>query len=192
MRPSYLVQALFLGAIYFISGSQISHAVAQTQTRLPALYDTPVYYAPEKKYVALINIRWNEMIWDKASVDAQKRVYKGVQGRLAIVDNVGVHNFLLVTFHPEWPSWIGLRYWCSRHKLEWSDGKFWESGQFQAWDRNWMQEVSVCDSAPMPNHPEQYMVITADPNSSGVFTWVAKGWYKSAWSYFIEFPTGQP
>ncbi len=185
---------MWLARLIFLAVICIA-ASARAQAPLAPLYDTPVYFAPAKKYFELINIRWTQMNWAHANQDAQKRVFKGTHGRLAIADSLEVHEFLLKTFHIEYPALIGLRYWCDRHKLEWSDGTLLEPGSFQAWDSAWMQEVSQCSGAAMPGEREQYMAIAysqiQNPPSQP-FRWYAKGWYKAFWSYFVEYPTGGP
>jgi len=183
-----LVRLTFFAAMYLASSVQLVVA----QTNFTPLYDTPVYFAPAKKYFALIDVRYKGPLWYQAEQNAESRVFKGVHGRLAVVDSLEVHEFLLMTFHSEFESWIGLRYWCDRHKLEWSDGRFLEPGSFQAWDSAWMREGKTCSGAAMPNNPEQYMPVAYNPISKGPFRWIAKGWYKGYFSYFIEFPTGGP
>lgn len=172
-----------------------SPAVAQT---LKPVYDTPVYDAEAKRYFELVNARApagtpypraEGLNWGEANKAARAQVYKGVRGQLAIVDTVGIHFFLLETFHPDVETWIGLRYWCSNHTLQWVDGTFLKPGSFAAWDRNWNQDIYSCKSAAMGNQP-QYMPVAYSkmPN----FTWIGKGWFKRYYLYFVEFPTGKP
>jgi len=170
---------------------------ATAQSPAP-LYDKPVYDPDAKRYFALIKLRppngnpyYEGMSWGEADADARSKSYNGVQGRMAIVDSVKVHEFLLTTFHANVPAWIGLRYWCNRRQAEWSDGKFLQPGGFQAWDPVWNQDVYSCKSAAVIKG-EQYMPVAYNSVSQGAFRWIGKGWTKHYLTYFIEFPTGAP
>lgn len=156
------------------------------------LWDTPVYEPVTKKYYALI---WAHnpkdvylgVTWETADALAKAREYKGARGRLAIVDTVEVHQFLERTFHPDEPTWIGLRYACSTRTLWWADGRKWKPG-FQAWDANWRQDVYACKSG---DPAKDFMPVAYSAIDKG-FKWIGKGKNKQFNGYFIEFPTGAP
>ena len=149
----------------------------------------PVYDPAAKRYFALMHISaepWSGM-WDKVAEAARRQSYKGVRGRLAIVDSIEVHDFLLRTFRPSHYQyiWIGLRYLCRAKKLEWSDGRIFQPGSFQAWDPKWKQDIYVCSDR---NNANEWAPVAYSPQ----FRWIAKGLHKGYDWYFVEFPTGHP
>ena len=117
---------------------------------------------------------------------ARQPVYKGVHGRLAIIDTAEVHSFLPRTFQPNHYQyvWIGLRYLCGAKKLEWSDGKLWQPGSFQISDERWNQDVFTCKDK---NNPNDWAPVAYTPS---MHSWVVKGNTKGYDRYFIEYPGG--
>jgi Lectin C-type domain len=156
------------------------------------LYDTPVYDAVSKRYFALYWARreaYHGTNWQDSEQLARSHYYKGVQGRLAIVDTPEIHSFLLQTFHQPCEAWIGLRYWCDARTLQWSGGKKWTPGSFKAWAKQWKQDVYACNSKA--DHVVDYMPVAYSAAGNG-FRWVGKGRVKEFFAYFVEFPTGKP
>jgi hypothetical protein len=156
------------------------------------LYDTPIYDPGSKRYFALMWARNPQDIyrganWAKANTDAKARQFKGVQGRLAVIDTPEVHSFLMQTFHPPCEAWIGVRYWCGPRQLEWTTGQYWKPGSFQAWDRAWKQDEYSCKPGDKP----EYMPVAYSATANG-FRWIGKGPGKEYFAYFIEYPTGKP
>lgn len=155
----------------------------------PQMVGVPVYDPQSKRYFALMRAdkaAWANR-WDKVAQQAQRLTYKGVHGRLAIVDSPQVHQFLLEKFHYKLRkyAWIGLQYHCRSKQLRWSDGRLYQRGSFQAWDQNWKQDVYFCGNTNDPNDwaPIAYSV-------EG--TWIGKGRGKGYDWYYIEYPTGKP
>jgi hypothetical protein len=174
------------------AASGIACAAAPPEAPPGQLINVPVYDPESKRYFALMHvdspIEWDSQ-WDKVNQHARTQVFKGIRGRLAIVDSLEVHEFLLRTFRPNHyqPIWIGLRYLCRSKKLEWSDGRMWQPGSFQFWDSaGWNQDVFTCNSKDDPN---DWAPIAYSPEMHG---WIAKGRGKGFYWYFIEYPTGQP
>jgi hypothetical protein len=154
------------------------------------LIGVPVYDPEAKRYFALMHTepcKWG-CSWEKVAQQARDQSYKGVHGRLAIVDSIDVHEFLLRTFHPSHYQyiWIGLRYLCRAKKLEWSDGRIFQRGSFQAWDPKWNQDVYVCHNVRYD--PNEWAPVAYSPQ----FKWIVKGRGKGYDWYFVEFPTGHP
>ena len=150
----------------------------------------PVYDPDSKRYFALMHWdgHYGTNVWEKTAEAASSQVYKDVRGRLAIVDSLEVHEFLLKTFRPGRYQfiWIGLRYLCNAKKLEWSNGKLWQPGSFQIWDANWKQDIYACSN---PGDPNDYAPVAY---SAEMHSWIAKGLHKGYDWYFVEFPTGHP
>ena len=162
---------------------------ASGQASSDQLVGIPVYDPGSKRYFALMRAdphNWGTM-WDKVAQQARNQVYKGVRGRLAIVDSFEIHEFLLRTFHPNQYQyvWIGLRYLCRAKALQWSDGRMFQPGSFEAWDPKWKQDIYVCSDT---NDRHDWAPVAYSPH----FTWIVKGRHKGYDWYFIEFPTGHP
>jgi hypothetical protein len=148
----------------------------------------PIYDPVSKRYFALMRIdRGSDGVWDQIAKQAQRLTFKGVRGRLAIVDSLEIHQFLQQTFRPNGYQymWIGLQYHCRARKLQWSDGRTYQRGSFQAWDRQWKQDVYFCGDTADPN---DWAPVAYSPQG----TWIAKGRHKGYEWYYVEYPTGKP
>lgn len=150
-----------------------------------------VYDPAAKSYFALIYVprtAKGTAEWDAALQLARGMAYKGVQGRLAIVDSLETHEFLLQHFRPMHDQyvWIGLRYLCRARQLETSTGQIVKPGSFQAFDKDWNQDkTAVCKD---PNNPNDWASIAYSPQD----TWIVKGAHKGYEWFYVEFPTGHP
>lgn len=186
--------------VCFVGALLLFAVLTCTESLSAQLLNTPVYDPGSKSYFELVDGR--NMIkgygssegpnWEEALKLARARAYKGVNGRLAVVQSIETHFFLERTFQPEWQSWIGLRLWCTRHVLQWSDGQVWKPGAFQAWDSQWSHDTYTCNSAGQsPTGMKVYAPISYTPISEG-FRWVAMGIQKRFYSFFVQYPTGHP
>jgi hypothetical protein len=158
--------------------------------RYGILYDTPIYDPVSKSYFALAwahKTVYRGTDWLTANAEARSREYKGIHGRLAVVDSLEIHEFLERTFHPNVDVWIGLRYWCQKKTLEWSNGRT-AKRSFQAWDVNWQQDIYACKSG---DKNTDFMPVAYTPTDKG-FRWIGKGRHKEYFAYFVEFPTAHP
>ncbi|MCG8355518.1 MAG: C-type lectin domain-containing protein [Kiloniellales bacterium] len=124
--------------------------------------------------------------WRGARKEATKHVYKGIQGRLAIIHSKHVHELLARHFKLNKPflspAWIGLRYWCLNRKLEWVNGSVLKKvrGNFMAWDRPWFRNENVrCGRGAGVYMPVAYL-----PS----YRWQASGRNKGHFYYFVEYP----
>lgn len=169
----------------------------------PALADPllnrPVYDGATKSYFALIDGRQHRsryhsgFVWDEARNDAATREYGGVRGRMATISSIETHLFLLNTFHPTAPTWIGIRYDCAARRLIDSSDHVVPKDAFAAWDKNWKQDQFVCTINRYMHTFDvpAYAPIAYSAPADG-FRWIAKGPQKVYDYYFIEFPTGHP
>ena len=154
-----LLALLLLIAIGRPAGSQSLSSTEPSEKFL----GVPVYDPAAKRYFALMpSAKGSDGKWATEHADAEAHVYKGVRGRLAVVDTLEVHEFLLRHFHMPGPTWIGLRYLCRARKLEWSNGTLFKPGSFEAWDKNWKQDVFACSDTNNPNDwaPVAYLQTT--------------------------------
>lgn len=167
----------------------VSAAMAQ-EAPPSALIGTPVYDPQAKRYFEVVRLGVGEhSTWTGSARDVGTLVYEGVHGRLAIIDSLEVHEFLLRTFHLGIynPAWIGLRYLCSKKQLQWVDGRLWKPGEFQAWNTPFTQDPFFCSGV---NDPSDWAGVhyTPPPN----FMWMATGSGKGFEFAIVEFPTGKP
>jgi hypothetical protein len=178
---------LLLCVVLLLSG--LAPAAMGQQAPQP-LIDKPVYDPVSKRYFELVRLGGFDGTWLLTEKFAEDQFLKGVHGRLAIVDSIEIHEFLLHTFRPnhsQW-AWIGLRYLCRQQQLQWSDGSLWKGGSFQAWDTDWKQDIYFCAGASVDPNDWAPVAYAPPPN----FRWIGKGRGKGYEYAFIEFPTGQP
>lgn len=185
----------FWKPICFVGALVLFSAVTCRASLSEQLLNTPVYDPGSKSYFELVNglnlqnCKGNACNegpnWNEADKLANARAYKGVNGRLATVQSIETHFFLERTFQPKWDSWIGLRLWCGRHVLQWSDGQNLKPGSFQAWDKQWSHDSFTCTEA------SQFAPIAYSSISEG-FRWFAMGHKKRYYSFFVQYPTGHP
>ena len=97
--------------------------------------DRPILFEQNDTYYELVTLP--PTFHYQALRLASKRTYKDRRGRLAIVDSKEVNDFLRDTFKPSTLSWIGLRYWCGRGRLERSDGTVQKLSQYSNWATPW-------------------------------------------------------
>lgn len=96
----------------------------------------PFYNPHTKSYFALVELgTMSGKSWDRAAQLASTRSYKGVHGRLAVVDDVQTHMWLQEKFKAEMDkdAWIGLRYFCNARKLMWVDGEIMDESPPGVW-----------------------------------------------------------
>lgn len=178
----------------------VSVAVMCKASLAASLLNTPVYDPSSKSYFELVD--GSHMIkgygsnegpkWDEAFNFAKARVYKGVNGRLAIVESAQTHFFLQQTFHPDSPSWIGLRLWCARRILVWSDRQNLKPAAFQAWDAHWSHDPYTCNGAGPSASGLKIFAPVAYSSIADGFRWIAVGASKRFYYFFVQYPTGHP
>jgi hypothetical protein len=171
-------------------------SVGQAAQAAP-LWNTPVYDPGSKSYFELVPVTTKqyatrdnpELNWRTAYQLAKQMEYNGVHGRLAVVSDLEVHEFLLRTFRPEHETWIGLRYLCGAHLLQDVTGRTLPRGSFQAWDAQWNHSTGLgCNDR---SNPADYMTVYYAPTPLGM-RWAAHTSAKAWSAYFVEFPTGKP
>lgn len=160
------------------------------------LYNTPVYDPDTRTYYALVDAHERQESqfhtgyeWLEAATDAERQLYKGRHGRLAVVSTQHTHQFLETNFRPNTPAWIGLRYICNQRKLEDTAGHMVNGAPFAAWARWWHQDPFICVVNPFTHkyEPGDYMPVAYSTIAEG-FRWIGKGRHKGYDAYFIEYP----
>lgn len=155
----------------------------------------PIYNPATKSYFELFDDNLNPGNWEAAKTRAESKAYKGVRGRLAVVDSAETHRFIIENFRLNWHEasvWIGLRYWCSLRMLQWVDGRSYspsDGSHFKAWHTKWSRsDDNACMAAKSQKSgfaPVYYR------NISGTVRWQAVGAAKFFSSYLVEFVTGE-
>ncbi|WP_193369760.1 C-type lectin domain-containing protein [Pelagibius marinus] len=158
------------------------------------LPQTPIYNPASKSYFQLFKDNVYPGHWMAARERASIKAYKGVRGRLAVVDSWEDHKFLLEAFgltKRRVSVWIGLRYWCAARLLQWEDGRLFEPSEptmFRLWHADWSRSDSdACNmskSGKVGFAPVYYRTIGA------ITRWQAVGAAKYFRYYLVEFPTG--
>jgi hypothetical protein len=158
------------------------------------LPQSPIYNPHSKSYFQLFSDNRHPGNWEAARIRAEQKVYKGVRGRLAVVDSAQTHSFLLRAFkldRRDISVWIGLRYWCSARLLQWEDGSPFapsEPTHFRLWHADWSRtDEDACTfskSASVGFAPIYYVTM------AGLTRWQAVGAAKYFDYYLVEYPTG--
>ena len=159
----------------------------------PSVYGKPIYDPASQSYIELVKLTKADeskqyvpsMNWQSAQEYASRRNFKGVKGRLAIIKDGETHSLIMRNLRPTEYTWIGLRYFCSQKKLQWTDGSVHLKTDFSSWHSNWDQSAGVgCNELG-------YMPVAYNGMADG-FRWVAKGGLKLYTDLLIQYPTGQP
>ena len=157
---------------------------------------TPIYNPSSKSYFQLFDDNKRPGNWEAARTRAEMKSFKGVKGRLAVVDSAETHDFIVRKFDlndRKWSVWIGLRYWCKTHMLQWESGLPYspsEPGRFKIWHGEWSRnsenDCRFTASQAKGFTPVYYRTI------GSVTRWQAVGAAKYFGFYLVEFPTGKP
>lgn len=154
----------------------------------------PVYNPASKSYFQLVHDRSRSYRWDRAQKEAAKKVFKGARGRLAVIDSLETHQFVLRNFDirsERTNVWIGLRYWCPVQMLQWEGNRLFsptDPEKFRAWHTPWHRLRHFCQDVRTRQHgymAAYYRTI------NGITQWQAVGIAKGFHYYLVEFPTGE-
>lgn len=119
-------------------------------------------------------------VWRDARPAAEKRVHKGIRGRLAVIKSQDTLIFLQKNFDIS-ISWIGLRYFCANKKLVWVNGDTLKpEADFQRWHPKWARTHIRCSN-------RGYMPIYLTDATSSL-SWQASGPEKGFQAYLVEYP----
>lgn len=180
----YLVKAAVMTVVTVLLMGAASAASAQIVSS--ASVEGPYYNPHSKSYFELRRFRGGQSPWANAKKAADQLTYKDAQGRLAIVDDIETHEFLL-RFHLKTDTWIGLRLDCSSRELIWVDGSKLAADGFNAWNPiQWYRNPNIrCKNTGMRFMGVYY-------RSRQDFHWQAAGQNKVFHTFLVEYPTGQP
>jgi hypothetical protein len=203
--PSFAL-ALLLAVVVPVDAGK-AHVAGQVVPKRPALLQLvnsindadgiPVIDKDNDTYYQLVSVRkfWpnrykNDSVrWYQANSLAFAMSFQGRRGRLAIVPNREVYEFLRDTFRIDAEAWIGLRYWCNYKKFTWLNGETHKLSNFQIWGAPWNIGGSHrYESSPLVCSPSvQYWPVHYWRTEYG-FNWNANGDKKEMPLFFVEYP----
>lgn len=153
--------------------------------------DPPIYNPASKSYFQMQQLTGRDHRWREALEQARAQVFKGAQGRLAVVDSQETHEFIMRNFDVSKEIWIGLRYWCDFRMLEWVGLRPYspsDPGHFQAWHPQWSRHDQGC--IPRASGVEGALGVYYQPAGNQNARWQAVRWGKGFGRLLVEYPTG--
>ncbi len=154
----------------------------------------PLYNSASKSYFQLFELPLaHQNRWLFVRRAANSKYFKGVRGRLAVVDSVETHQFIVQNFDLSEEIWIGLRYWCNYRMLKWNGEAPYspsDPGRFSAWHSQWYRNPeTACQS--QETGEMAFMGVYYRPVGKGNARWQADGPSKAFRRFLVEFPTGK-
>jgi len=130
-----------LGGLVFAAVQWQPEAVAQ-----PEILGKVVYDPSSGSYFEIIRNQRGFRRWRDVRAAVNKRIYKGIRGRLAVIKTRATHEFLRKNLGIPFDAWIGLRYHCSTGKLVWVTGDMLKRGvDFEIWHRQlYYEKRNLC------------------------------------------------
>jgi hypothetical protein len=172
---------------FFCFAAVFALAIATAGSAGAETYSKPVYNEVTKSYFQFVS--HGNYNWLDARGAAERMVYKNVRGRLAVVQDPRVTEFLRENFEPEIEVWIGLRYFCGAQKSLWVNGQFLSRSEYQNWASQWYRNQKITCFTDTSHF--EFMPVYYQPIGQG-FRWQASGPLKRFYGFFVEFPTGAP
>lgn len=148
------------------------------------------YYRDTDTYFQLIDDKQTNNDgpnWSQAATAASQKRYKGRKGRLAIIDDPKLQNWIIKNFNLParvgnygGETWIGLRFLCSSRELWTVTGERYARTAFSFWDVPWHRSRVRCETQNM-----SYMPLYISGKTS---RWQACGSSKHFPHYLVEYP----
>ena len=152
--------------------------------------DPPIYLPASKSYFQLLTQTTQKHSWRDAHRAALSRTFKGVRGRLAVIDRPETHQFILQNFDLSRETWIGLRYWCRYRMLEWDGLRSYspgDPGRFHAWHPQWSRKACQSWWSKELSYLPFFYTSLGERNAR----WQATGSAKFFGRFLVEYPTGE-
>ena len=171
-----------LGVLVFAAAQWQSEAVARAESLGKVVYDPS-----SGSYFEVIRNRDNKSFgtWRTVRAAVNKRIYKGIRGRLAVIRTRATHEFLRKNLGIPFDAWIGLRYHCSTGKLVWVTGEILKRGvDFEIWHSRWNYDpTNYCRVG------SKYLVVFYMGMEGSYLYWRASGPSHGLTGALIEYPT---
>ncbi len=179
-RLSTLV-SIGLGVLVFAGAQWQLEAVAK-----PVILEKVVYDPSSGSYFEIVRNHIGFRKWRHVRAAVNKKIYKGIRGRLAVIKTRATHEFLRKTLGIPFHAWIGLRYHCASGKLVWVTGEILRRGvDFEIWHRQlYYEKRSFCGSRARVTH-----LVTFYINEGGRRYWRLSGPEHDMTGAVIEYPT---
>ncbi len=160
-----------LGGLVFAPAQWQPEAVAE-----PNILGKVVYDPSSGSYFEIIRNQRGFRRWRDVRAAVNKRIYKGIRGRLAVIKTRTTHEFLQKKLGVPFDAWIGLRYHCSTGKLVWVTGEILKRGvDFEIWHSRWHYEKGYVCGAGAGGAAEVKYLAVYYVNVNGRFNWRASG-----------------
>lgn len=190
-----MAKSVWLFAVVLVAALSSSYLGSGRILAAAELGDPPIYNPASKSYFQLVR-NTGRSVWADAYKTALAQTYKGVRGRLAVVDSLETHQFISENFDlSRGAVWIGLRYWCDYRMLMWNDQRPYspaDPGHFQAWHPQWIRggyENTSCASWWAKD--KAYMAVYYETFDGLGARWKAIGPQKGFGRILVEFPLPQ-
>jgi len=186
-----------IGMVVYVAAALVAFGCFSMVAAKEPLTRQPVYNPHSKSYFQIFSDNKHPGNWHAARQRARSKSYKGVLGRLAVVDSLETHQFLVKTLGLNQrgiSTWIGLRYWCDGRMLQWESGRPFspsDPDHLRLWHIPWYRgeagSKDACEYTGSRRHgfaPVYYRTV------GGITRWQAVGAAKFFADYIVEYPTG--
>ena len=170
-----------LGVLVFAAAQWQPEAVAKPETLGKVVYDPS-----SGSYFEIIRNPRGFRRWRDVRPFVNKRIYKGIRGRLAVIKTRATHEFLRKNLGIPFDAWIGLRYHCSTGKLVWVTGEILRRGvDFEIWHRQlYYEKRNLCGTGRI-----RHLVVFYMGMKSRHLYWRISGPEHGLTGALIEYPT---
>ena len=183
----YTLVLIWLGGFVFAAALSLPEAAAKSQNQPGKI----VYDPSSGSYFEFIRyeLHSSSSTWGRVRATVNKRTYKGIRGRLAVIKTRATHEFLRKNLGITMDAWIGLRYHCASGKLVWVTGEILRRGvDFEIWHSRWHYESrNVCGDFDGTENIKYLPVFYA--NLNGRLYWRASGPGHYMTGAIFEYPT---
>ena len=183
------VSRALAGLIILVVGLAAPQALAQWELKIG-----PIYNPASKSYFELRYRAPREgHSWNQARKAVAILQFKGVQGRLAIIDSYATHMFLMENIRMSKPAWIGMYVQCKTLNAYWVNGRQQLNSEINLWHNPWYRRSDIrCGIQSIDTMPVWLLPQRGFQNFSGKtgFRWMATGPRKGDHYMIVEYPTG--
>jgi hypothetical protein len=173
----------------FCGGSVILGVTAAAAPRVSGSEGAPIYNAETNSYFQRFTHPQEgaNYSWPEANAEAMRKIYKGEWGRLAVVKDPKILEFVRHNFSLTEETWIGGRFSCKYRKLVWVDGDVQTPRVAGMWHRQWYRSPRINCNQGLSSGHYMSMFLTGHL-AGGPAYWQASGPAKSFKYYLVEYP----
>lgn len=163
----------------------------------PLLYEPIIFEGNGNAYVLIDTKRQPDgsyknkpdLRWLAAESVARNATYKGVAGRLAIIDSAALDMFIRTNLRPNRLAWFGVQYICDQQRWVYSNDETIPVNAYTNWHpTSWGAPVlgNTLDCGMYP-----YLAGYLKSDESGGLYWGLNTSSKAYGQYIVEFPLGE-